>query len=123
MESILVTDDDRNCRYAIQKTLERQGYAVESVADIDAALRAIDRRAFDLIVCDYRMDGATGLDLLTEINKRALRVPVLMVSGCADFATESAAAALGVTKLLKKPVRRQDLLDSVAQGLALGLTA
>ena len=122
MESILVTDDDRNCRYAIQKILERQGYAVESAADINSALQALERKSFDLIVCDYRMEGETGLDLLAELSKRSRRIPVLMVSGCADFATERA-AALGITKLLKKPVRRQDLLNSVAEGLALGLTA
>src|SRR5262245_53578274 len=109
MAAILVTDDDRTCRHAIQRTLEREGYLVEGAGDVDSALRAIHDRAFDLIVCDFRMPGKTGLDLLAAIRQSLPCIPVVMVSGYADAATEAAAAALGAARLLKKPFRRQDL--------------
>lgn len=122
MAAILVTDDDRTCRSAIQRTLEREGYIVEGAADVDSALRALNRRAFDLIVCDYRMPGKTGLDLLAAVKQSAPHIPVVMVSGYADPETEAAAASLGAA-LLRKPFRRQDLLDTVAAGIAVRLTA
>jgi DNA-binding NtrC family response regulator len=117
MESILITDDDSGCRDSIRTTLEREGYLVESAVGVDDALSAIHRRSFDLIVCDFRMPGKNGMELLTELHERGPQIPVLMVSAYADPATEAALASLGAAGLLKKPFRRQDLIDSVARAI------
>lgn len=117
METILVTDDDNGCRDTIQKTLEREGYLVEGVAGVDDALRALHQRRFDLIVCDYRMAGKTGLDLLAELHECGPQIPVLMVSACVDAGMEAVAVELGAAGLLRKPFRRQDLLESVARAI------
>ena len=115
MGSILVADDDKTCRDSIQKTLEREGHVVEGASDVDSALDAIGQHPFDLIVCDYRMPGKTGLDLLIELRRRRSEVPVLMISAFADAETEEAAKQLGALELLKKPVRRQQLIERAAQ--------
>jgi DNA-binding NtrC family response regulator len=117
MESILITDDDSGCRDTIKMALEREGYLVESAAGVDDALCAIHRRSFDLIVCDFRMPGKTGLELLIELHERGPQIPVLMVSAYADAATEATLAQLGAAGLLRKPFRRQDLIDSVAKAI------
>jgi DNA-binding NtrC family response regulator len=117
MQTILITDDDTACRDTIQRTLERHGYRVESAAGVDDALDAIRHTSFDLIVCDFRMPGKTGLDLLAELNARGPQIPVLMVSAYADSRTEAAVVELGAAGLLRKPFRRQDLLDSVARAI------
>lgn len=117
MGTILITDDDTACRDTIQRTLEREGYSVESAPDVDHALDAIHRRSFDLIVCDYRMPGKTGLDLLAQLHECGPHIPVLMVSAYADASTEAAAVQLGAAGLLRKPFRRQDLLQSVAKAI------
>jgi DNA-binding NtrC family response regulator len=84
---------------------------------VDAALEAVRRRHFDLIVCDYRMPGKTGIDLLAELEECGARIPVLMVSAFADPQTEATAAKLGAIGFLRKPFRRQQLLDSAARAL------
>jgi DNA-binding response OmpR family regulator len=117
MGSILVTDDDRGCCDIIQRTLEREGYIVEGAADVDAALNALRCRTFDLIVCDYRMPGKTGLDLLSVLHEQGSRVPVLIVSAFADDGVEAAALELGASGLLRKPFRRRDLIDFVARAI------
>ena len=117
VETILVTDDDSACRDSIQKALEREGYLVESAGGVDDAVRAIDRRRFDLIVCDYRMAGKTGLDLLAELKEREPHIPVLMVSAYVDAVFEAGAAQLGAAGLLRKPFRRQELIESVARAI------
>jgi DNA-binding NtrC family response regulator len=117
MATILVTDDDTNCRESILKTLERGGHTLEGASDVDGAMKAIQRRRFDLIVCDYRMPGKTGLDLLIELEESGTRIPVLMVSAFADPQTEAAAKKLGAIALLKKPFRRQQLLECAALAL------
>jgi DNA-binding NtrC family response regulator len=108
---ILIADDDRTCRDSIQKTLEREGHTVEGAGDVDSAVRAAAQHAFDLIVCDYRMPGKTGLDLLAELQREGSQVPVLMISAFADADTEATAKRLGARAFLKKPFRRQELLD------------
>jgi DNA-binding NtrC family response regulator len=117
MESILITDDDSGCRDTIKMTLEREGYIVESAVGVDDALSAIRRRSFDLIVCDFRMRGKTGLELLAELQEHGPQIPVLMVSAYADAVTEATFNRLGAAGLLKKPFRRQDLIDSVVRAI------
>jgi DNA-binding NtrC family response regulator len=115
--TILVTDDDTNCRDSIRAVLEREGHSVEGASNVDSALEAIGRQYFDLIVCDYRMPNKTGLDLLAELRLSGSTVPVLMVSAYADAETESAVKALGALGLLKKPFRRQDLVRLTAKAV------
>jgi len=109
--TILVTDDEKTCRDSIQRVLEREGHDVEAVDSVDGALLRLAARKFDLIVCDYRMPGKTGIDLLGELARRGCVVPVIMISAYADFNTELAAKALGAAELLRKPLRRRDLVE------------
>jgi CheY-like chemotaxis protein len=114
--SILVADDDKTCRDSIQKVLEREGYQVESAENVDSALEALRARPFDLVVCDYRMPGKTGIDLIRELKQQRSDIPVLLISAWADPATELRAVELGA-ETMKKPVRRQDLIDRTAKYL------
>ena len=115
MIRILVADDDKTCRDSIRKVLEREGYRVESAGDVESALTALRLHRFDLIVCDYRMPGKTEIDLLLELKQTQSEVPVLMISACADAATEALARELGARDLLRKPLRRQELVDRAAK--------
>ena len=110
MGNILVADDDKTCRDSIQKVLEREGHKVQAAADVDSALKVLGADHFDLVVCDYRMPEKTGIDLLLELRKQHSPVPVLMISAFADAHTEAAVRELGALELLKKPIRRQELI-------------
>jgi DNA-binding NtrC family response regulator len=112
---ILVADDDKTCRDAIQKVLEREGHTVQTADHVDIALEALGAGNFDLVVCDYRMPGKTGMDLLIELNRRESSVPVLMISAYADALVEAAIMKLGALELMKKPIRRQELIDRAAR--------
>jgi len=117
MSAVLVADDDKTCRDSIQLVLEREGYDVEATGDVDTALEAIDRRDFDLIVCDYRMPGKTGIDLLVELRKRGFQIPVLIVSAFTDGEAEMTARECGATDLLKKPFKRQELIERATRAV------
>lgn len=115
MGSILVADDDKTCRDSIQKVLEREGHTVHTAGNVDGALEALESNHFDLVVCDYRMPGKTGMDLLIELKRRQASVPVLMISAYADALVEAAIMQLGALDLLKKPIRRQELISRAAR--------
>jgi len=113
--TILVADDDRTCRDSIQKVLEREGHTVQAAENVDGALEAIGANHFDLVVCDYRMPGKTGIDLLIELRRQRSSVPVLMISAYADALVEATILNLGALELLKKPIRRQELIARTAK--------
>jgi DNA-binding NtrC family response regulator len=115
MGTILVADDDRTCRDSIQKVLEREGHTVQTAENVDTALEALGLNHFDLVVCDYRMPGKTGLDLLVELRRQHYAVPVLMISAYADASVEAAVLKLGALEVLKKPIRRQELIQRAAK--------
>jgi len=117
MGNILVADDDKNCRDSIQKVLEREGHTVQAAGDVDSALEALAMYHFDLVVCDYRMPGKTGIDLLLELKHTRTSVPVLMVSAYADAKIEDAMLQLGAVELMKKPIRRKELIDRTAKAV------
>lgn len=118
MGMILVADDDKTCRDSIQKVLEREGHSVKTAENVDRALEAFRSDQFDLVVCDYRMPGKTGIDLLIELRRRLSVVPVLMISAFADAAVHDAFLKLGGLDVLKKPIRRQELVAQAARVLA-----
>jgi len=113
--TILVADDDRTCRDSIQKVLEREGHTVQAAENVDGALEAIGANHFDLVVCDYRMPGKTGIDLLIELRRQRSSVPVLMISAYADALVEATILNLGALEVLKKPIRRQELIARTAK--------
>jgi DNA-binding response OmpR family regulator len=118
MGMILVADDDKTCRDSIQKVLEREGHSVKTAENVDRALEALRSDQFDLVVCDYRMPGKTGIDLLIELRRQLSVVPVLMISAFADAAVHDAFLKLGGLDVLKKPIRRQELVAQAARVLA-----
>ena len=115
MGNILVADDDKTCRDSIQKVLEREGHTVQTAENVDGALEALALHHFDLVVCDYRMPGKTGIDLLIELKRRQASAPVLMVSAYADALAEKAILQLGALELMRKPIRRQELVARAAR--------
>ncbi len=117
MGNILVADDDRTCRDSIQKVLEREGHMVHTAGNVDEALEALDIHRFDLVVCDYRMPGKTGIDLLIELKRQQASLPVLMISAYADAIVETAVLQLGALEVMKKPIRRKALVERTAQAL------
>jgi len=117
MGSILIADDDKTCRDTIQKVLEREGHTVQTAESVDRALEALGANRFDLVVCDYRMPGKTGIDLLIELRRKESTVPVLMISAFADAMVEAAVKRLGALDVLKKPIRRQELVERTAKAV------
>lgn len=115
MGNILVADDDKTCRDSMQKVLEREGHTVQAAGNVDSALEALRVEHFDLVVCDYRMPGKTGIDLLIELKRQHASVPVLMISAYADALAENAIIQLGAMELLKKPIRRHELVARAAR--------
>jgi two-component system response regulator PilR (NtrC family) len=116
-EAILIADDEAGVRESLAEILRDAGYAVETAGDGTAALEAIDRHDFAVVITDLRMPGADGLTVLRKLREVAPQtVPLVMT---AHGSVESAVEALraGAADYLLKPLAFDDVLAKVARVL------
>jgi DNA-binding response OmpR family regulator len=85
---VLVVDDDRFIRFAVQRALEREGFTVTAAADGWRALECFDDEPPDLMMLDLKMPGMDGLQLLQKLRSNGQTLPVLVMT---DFPFSHAA--------------------------------
>lgn len=101
---VLVVDDDALLRRLFTMTLKSAGFAVETAPDGAAALHLLQTEEFDVVLSDISMPGMNGLELLKQVRKRDLDLPVILVTGQPDVSTAIQALEYGALKYLIKPV-------------------
>jgi two-component system response regulator MprA len=110
---ILVVDDDRAVREALERALSLEGFDVELAADGVEALAAVERRQPDAIVLDVLMPGLDGLDVCRRLRKAQFRVPILMLTVRDDLGDRVEGLDAGADDYLGKPFELEELLARV----------
>lgn len=113
--SILIVDDDADTRRNLSDILGDLGYRTETAPDGPAALAAIARKPFDIVLLDFKMPGMNGLEVYRAIRQRQPEVVAIVISAYTDVSTRQEALDLGVTEVLAKPVDFRRLLTLVEQ--------
>jgi putative two-component system response regulator len=115
---LLIVDDDNAFRTSLARTLIRHGYVcVEAASSVEAraALEAQDDVA--AVLCDVKMPGQSGMDLLTELTADVPGVAVVMMTGVDDPRVAEVAFEFGAFGYLIKPFDTNELLISLASAL------
>jgi len=115
---ILVVDDEKNQRELYQMVLDDAGYAVQTAASGQAALRIYEESEIDLVLTDYNMAGMDGLALLKELVARDPSSMVVMITAFGSVDSVKEALRSGAYDYLEKPVDRETLLKVVTEALA-----
>lgn len=115
---ILVVDDDESIRVAMARFLQRCGYSVESAGSGADALTLFEQHAFDAMICDVRMPGLSGPELLPHVLAHDPNLAVLMLSAVNDAPTAAHVLAGGAVDYLVKPIELRTLQDAVIRALA-----
>src|SRR5256885_10788939 len=102
MASILLVEDEAELARLVARELEAAGYEVERVGDGEAALRAVERGAPDLIVLDWMLPGLDGLEVLRRVRAHSA-VPVLMLTARAEEVDRVVGLEVGADDYLTKP--------------------
>ena len=105
MGRILIVDDVEENRAVLERRLEREGYAVDSVASGEEALTRVSDGAFDLVLLDVLMPGMDGFAVLERIkgNAATRSVPVIMISALDDLPSVVRCIEHGAEDFLSKP--------------------
>jgi CheY-like chemotaxis protein/anti-sigma regulatory factor (Ser/Thr protein kinase) len=118
MARILVTDDDTTTCQMVSGILKKAGYSVETAADGEAALSAIQNDKFDLVLLDIWMPKMTGLMLLDRLHG-AEYIPKIVVMTSDETSDTLLEALRGhVFQYLRKPLDSSTLLTAVEMALS-----
>jgi len=111
-DRILVVDDDEALRESLALLLAAEGYEVVTAGDAAAALARLEEPV-DVVLCDVRMPGRDGLELLPDLIRRLPGAPVLLMSayGSGDLAVE--ALKRGAYDYLAKPFQPSEVLLAI----------
>jgi two-component system response regulator AtoC len=112
-ERILIVDDDEALRESLGLVLAAEGYEVVAASGAEAALRELEASPPDVVLCDLRMPGMDGMELLPQLVRRLRGAPVILMSayGSSDLAIE--AMKRGAYDYLAKPFQPSEVLLAI----------
>jgi two-component system response regulator FixJ len=116
--TVFVIDDQCSVRHAIGEMLSTFGYDVQTYESADSFLRALDPLRHGCIVADVRMPGMDGIELVRELARRQVPLPVVLISGHADVPMAVAAIKAGAEDFIEKPLDDVQLVAAINRGLA-----
>ena len=116
---ILIVDDEPDNLEVYARFLGSLG-DVRMAPSAEGALEVLDEVSPDVLVTDIRMPGRSGVELAAEVRQRLPLCEVVIVTAYADVDTAIEAVHLGVVEYLRKPVRRQRLIEAVGRAAERG---
>jgi PAS domain S-box-containing protein len=109
--TVLLVDDDAAVREVTSGLLQDLGYRVLEAGSGGAALQVLtDGAEIDLLLVDFAMPGMNGAEVAREARTRRPSLPILFVTGYADFA---ALTSIGEQQVIQKPYRGDDLARKI----------
>ncbi len=110
-------DDEPIVGREIKRGLAREPYEVEVFTDGESALKRFEQNQFDLVLCDMRLPGIGGLEVLDVVRKRYPKSEVILITGYGSVDSAIAAIRAGAFHYLTKPIKMADLKLLVRRAL------
>ncbi len=107
---VLVADDDRAVREALERALQLEGFEVELAHDGDSTLAAVEKRTPDAVVLDVMMPGLDGLDVTRRLRRTGNRVPILLLTARDAVGDRVEGLDAGADDYLPKPFALEELI-------------
>jgi DNA-binding NtrC family response regulator len=106
---VLVVDDEELYRRALERILARGGHQVLLARDAGEAMAMVAAEPVDLVLCDIKMPGINGLELVRQIHELAPDLPCIVITGYSSPETSVEALRAGAYWYLQKPFENERL--------------
>jgi CheY-like chemotaxis protein len=115
----LVVDDNEDIRDVFCRLVERAGHEAATAYDGQDAVETLEREKFDVMLLDLTMPRMTGVEVVRWLRNRPDVAPDLRIVVISAWAGENRAVLqeLGITTVMQKPLRIQQLTDLIAETL------
>lgn len=115
---ILVADDEPSVRQFVERALNYAGYAVTAVPDGNAALDALSKRKYDLLLTDIVMPDLDGIALALKVSKDYPKTRILMMSGYANQRQRAHNLDFLAHEVISKPFTLEEVTKRISAALA-----
>ena len=123
MPSILIIEDEASLAAALARVCRRLGWNAELRASGRAGLEALGRGGFSLAILDIGLPDLSGLDVLEEVRKRAIAIPIIVITAHGKLENAIAARKLGAAAYLVKPLDLHELEQTLRQVISSSASA
>jgi len=119
MAKILIVEDEKAIRNVLRNILqdENKAFQISEAENGKAAIEIISKEEQDLILCDIKMPGVDGMEVLDFARKNSPEAAVVMISGHGDLETAVESMRMGAYDYISKPPDLNRLLNTVRNAL------
>ena len=117
MSKILVIDDERSIRNTLKDILEYEKYEVDLAEDGIKGIEKVKSNSFDIVLCDIKMPGIDGIEVLEQLLQLAPDLPVVMISGHGNIDTAVDSIKKGAFDFIEKPLDLNRLLITIRNAM------
>ncbi len=110
MSRIIIVDDEEKITKLLADRVSREGHEVSTFNSAESALSEISRMGTDVVLCDLRLGGMDGLELLTETKKVSPDTDFVIMTAYASTATAVRAMREGAYEYLVKPFDMDEMI-------------
>ena len=104
-----MVDDEELYRRALERILRRAGGQVTTARDASEAMAQVASQPFDVVLCDVKMPGLSGLELVRQVHEVDADLPCIVITGYGSPASSAAALDAGAFWYLEKPFEQGHL--------------
>jgi formate/nitrite transporter len=116
-QKMLVIDDEDVVLESCRKVFTEEGFDVVTTSSPDQGLRLLGDSKFDVILCDWKMPGFDGMDVVEEIDRRSPDVAIVMISGYPTVGRAAEAMKRGAMDYVPKPFTPEEISDAVKKAI------
>ena len=87
MANILVIDDEKSIRNTLQEVLEYESHKVDQATNGSEGLELFEKGDYDIVLCDIKMPGMDGIEVLEKMHGMSRDIPIIMISGHGNIDT------------------------------------
>lgn len=121
-QSMLIIDDEEIVLNSCRKIFSAEGFNVVITSSPEEGLRLASDAAYDVILCDWKMPGFDGLDVVEELHRRSPESAVVMISGFPSVGRATEAMKRGAMDYVAKPFTPEEIMDTVKKAVQRKLT-
>lgn len=116
-EKILIVDDDRSVRWALNQAVESWGYETAQAGSVAEAVETFQAEEPDVVLLDIDLPDGSGLDVLNSIKEQHPEIIVVMITGNVSVPNTITALRGGAHDFIGKPVKLEELRVTLRNGL------
>ncbi len=113
MKKILIIDDEVNVALLLSKFLTRNGFDITTAATGSSGMEFLKNGAFDLVLCDFRLEDTDGREMLKNIKNQYPKTGVIIITGYSDIKMAVELIKMGAYDYITKPLYPDEILNTI----------